>query len=366
MIYRNDGSVESANTPTIRNTMTVPDYNKYRCLVTEVLFVDSPRNLTRNSPNPRVLYNCVILGGFRSGNTINNCRVQSTMGSPTAFYERVLKATTVQVGEGSLSNHDGEIVYVEFVQGDRNFPVIVGYDNSFAENPMIGANSEQGPRLLESFHGITTEINNVGEYSISRTGGTFEEECFVPAEVEEPQALLQMFENLIKLANPNQSIELLQEELMYQHSIGENLEDPTYQEVIDGSTNEIGTRSFKSGLTITEDGQNDKMEILTKAGVRILVDGGNDTVEIKDGGSGTLKITDNTVALGANGIELLQQISDSLSAIADWAQSVGGTHNHLGNLGYPTAPPTQTADYISLGTDLQAIMADIDSIKGSL
>ena len=379
MIKRYDGSVESTNTPTSRNSRKPSDFKKYRCMVTEVIFTDNPRNITKNDKNPRVLYNVVIMGGFRSGNPINNCRVQKSMGSSTSYYERILRASTKEIGEERLSEHDGEIVYVEFNQGDTNYPIIVGFDDPI-ESIELGAVKADGPREIQYFNGLRREVNNRGEMILTRQGGTSSDNIFTPGDAE--QARFEFLDDKIRLKDPVQELVWCQSLKTWTHTV--SLEDEAYKEIIDG-TNEfktkvyksgleiredgkedIITRTYSSGLTVTEDGKNDMMEILTNGGARILIDGENDTIEIKDNDTGKLKITGNTVAIGASGIEVLQQISDSLDKLLNWANSVGAPHTHIGNLGYPSAPPDVTAQYTQLGSDLAAIKANIDSIKGSL
>jgi hypothetical protein len=87
---------------------------------------------------------------------------------------------------------------------------------------------------------------------------------------------------------------------------------------------------------------------------------------LKTKGTAELNLKAGKVALGASGVELLQKISDSLDKLITWANTVGAIHTHIGNLGYPTAPPDQASGYTQLGSDLSTIKSAIDGIKGTL
>ena len=305
MRRRYDNSIESTNTPTFDSLRYPKDHGLYRCMVIDVKFTDHLKNLTSKDTNPRVLYDVIILGGFKSGQILTNCRVSKPMGSLTGYYERTLRKTTKVLNVDRLQEHDGEIVYVMFNQGDVYFPVIVGYDDAFQKILGLDTPEALAPRKIESFNGVISEIDNKGTQTNKYSGGELDaDKNFVPAEV------------------------------------------PALTEVIDG-VNEVNTRTYKSGLSVKEDGKNDQLQLLAK-------------------GSAELNLKVDKVALGAQGIELLQQISDSLNKLIQWANTVGAVHDHIGNLGYPSAPPTQASDYTQLGSDLQTIRGNIDTIKGSL
>lgn len=106
---------------------------------------------------------------------------------------------------------------------------------------------------------------------------------------------------------------------------------------------------------------------------KAVADANNALVKITDNkitlstaGGATLNLSQGKVALGANGTELLQQISDQLQKIITFLNAVDSTHTHIGNLGYDTAPPTQASDFTQLGSDLSTIKGKIDSIKGTI
>jgi len=78
MRRRWDGSIQSTNVPTYDKLgIGREDFALYRAMVIKVLYVDDPANISKNSQNPEVLYDCVILGGSASGQILSFCRLAS-------------------------------------------------------------------------------------------------------------------------------------------------------------------------------------------------------------------------------------------------------------------------------------------------
>ena len=321
MKIRSDGSIQPGSVPTPANIGRGDDNAVYRCMVTRVVYVDDSLNYTANSSNPRVLYDVVVLGGFASGQVISNCRLASLYGGNTAYWERTLRAASV---DSKLSQSDGDIVFVQFVQGHTGFPVIIALDQGVSTSGLIGASKSQGPRSKSEFNGVNEEINNQGELTIQVKGGSANQEkgSFTPA--GSPLATLKV------------------------------------------SKDEKYTRIFRSGLSVTEDGKSDTVTITTAGGLTITYNGQTDEIKLITSAGAELKLSSGKVALGADGIEILDKLSSLADYVATWATSVGAIHTHIGNLGYPTAPPTQAAGYATLGTQAQGVKSDVDGIKGAL
>lgn len=183
MPIRANGSIQSANTPTKRNTLTVTDNTLYRCLVTAVHFVDS-HNTTQDAPNPRVLYDVVILGGFKTGSILSNCRLSSELGGNNSYYERVLTPSTKDLTKTKLGDQDGDIVLVQGLNGDLRFPIILGLDNGLATGDAIGSKESDGIRSRRQFNGIFEEIDKDGNRVLVYKDGTIENGVFVPNSTE--------------------------------------------------------------------------------------------------------------------------------------------------------------------------------------
>lgn len=263
MRYRNDGSVQSANVPTEDNVGRVENNTLYRCMVVKVIYADSAQNITKNSANPRVLYDVVILGGFDSGQIISNCRLASIIGGNNNYFERTLRAASKPLAETRLSDQDGDIVFVQFIQGHSGYPVIVGVDVGIQPGNQTPTTEADGAVLRSEFNGIYEEITADGDWCFERRGGEVKDGAFI--------------------ANEDFKVQLkLSKEEKY-------------------------TRTFESGLTITEDGEADKVDIVTKGGAEVNIEGSG-TITIKkdqtevilDGNSGQISLKGDFVDLGSS------------------------------------------------------------------
>lgn len=332
--------------------------------VVKVHFVDSPTNKSKNY----VEYDVQARSANGGSTKYANCRYVQDLSGFNDFSETVLEPSEVALqgkldSENFAKNMNGAMVVLAFLDGELSKPVIIG---GFAHRRNTGATRADGIRKKTEFRGIVTEINKDGEWSLtykspnspdgkrlrSSTAPTFlkidKEGNFTLAQ-EASGAIV----NSVKYDRTN---EKKTEIVGKQNAIKEEM---------DGK-NEKVTLTFKSGLTVTIDGKDDFVKIQTKEGASVLVDGKNDVIELKDKASGKIKLKGEKVAIGASSAELLQQISDSLQKIITWTNTVGAIHDHLGNLGYPTAVPTQASGYTTLGTELSTIKGLVDGIKGTL
>ena len=153
-------------------------------MVTKVCYTDDPLNVTSNAPNPNVLYEATVLGGFFEGQLLSNISLASWLGGQFNYAERTLRAASRPLNEVPLSEQDGDIVYIQFIQGDRLAPVIIGLGTQPLDGDGTGAATADGPLWVEQFNGVETKIDNMGNYSVIRKGGTLEEGVFTPNESE--------------------------------------------------------------------------------------------------------------------------------------------------------------------------------------
>lgn len=199
-MYRADGSFVSANAPTLGNQLKQPmDHALYRCLVVDVIYADNPLNISKNAPNPRALYNCVVLGGQKSGEIFSFCRLQTAFAGPTAHQDFVLQKTTKPIKGTQLKDHDGAVVYIQFIQGDTRFPVITG--GEFALGPLdLDPNTEENsPNYLSSFNGVKETIDNVGDFKTEKAGGVTAEGIFTLNKAD-PLVTIESTANAYKIA----------------------------------------------------------------------------------------------------------------------------------------------------------------------
>lgn len=290
MRERFDGSLQSSNVPTSQNVVLRDDNTLYRGMVVKVLFVDDKDNITTNSSNPEVLYDVIILGGGPAGQILSNCRLASLFGGNVNYYERVLKATTKVLNKDRLSEHDGDIVFVQFIQGHSGYPIITSLDKGI-KTEYKAATKEDGQRLQWQFNGIFEQITKDGEYCLIKKSADLKED-----------------EITWKLLN-----------------------------------DEVSVQTFKSGLKITNDGINDKSLIETKGGATVEIDGktgkitltkGETIIEL-DGNSGKIALKGQIIDLGATVADLVTKFLELSTAF--------NTHVHnapqapLGII--PTTPP---------------------------
>lgn len=363
MRVRTDGSIQPTATPTPQNIISRKDYGLYRGMVTVVKYVDDQQNITQNSENPEVLYDVVILGGLKQGQIVSNCRLSSDFGGNFNYYERVLPASSKRFNEVPLEQHDGAIVFFEFTQGHSGYPVIVAVDGGTKTVGKTGATKDEGPILRREYNGVFELIDKFGDYTYIKKNGEINTETGQ----FEPNTSGFSLETTIKgsVETKKYNTDVITEEINGE----EEKKILTFKSglvlIIDGQNDNVKIQTNK-GTNLLVDGSTDKVDVITNGGARAVIDGENDTVQLRDNASGEIKITGETIAIGASTAELLQQISDDIDAVAQWAGSTGAIHTHTGNLGYPTSIPVETAQYIQLQTDLLAIKALVDGIKGTL
>jgi hypothetical protein len=260
MRRRWDGSVQSSNTPLASNQ--VKDHGIYRCIVTKVYFADDSSNISKNAQNPEVLYDVVVLGGFKGGQTINNARMSYGQGGNTSFQETILTPSTQSLTTTTLSKQDGDVVYVVFNQGNPDYPLIVGVAKGLKQDN--AATAAQSPRKIEQYNGIQQEVNNKGEHIFTQFGGKLDS-------------------NNAFQANTT----------------------PQYTRTITADGKVVETHS--AGLSVSIDGKNDLIEIFTSGGADLKVDGKNNAVGILTQGGTSVKVDGkgNMITISAGSTEIV-------------------------------------------------------------
>lgn len=270
MRQRFDGSVQSSNVPTHQNAGRPEDNGLYRCMVTNVIYVGDSKNITNNSRNPRVLYDCIILGGFSSGQILSNCRLSSLFGGDNTYFERTLKASTKDLTKDRLQNHDGDIVWVLFNQGHSAYPIIISLDEGLNTGSATGAKKSEGPRLKSQYNGVLEEINNSGEWFFTRKGGTLEGGNFTPG--SDFEGKMSWTDGTMLWEDTNNSIKLEKEAKKITHKAG----DVTI--VQDGTSNNVTITA--GGTTAVIDGDGSKIT-LTAGATIIEIDGNSGKISLQ-------------------------------------------------------------------------------------
>lgn len=319
-----NGTIISGNLPIAQNRPSFDVNEIYRGMVVRVNYVGDPSNITSNSPHPQVTYDVILLGGRHEGSIVDNARLMGMLGGESNYSERILRAASVPPDAKAPQNQDGDIVFLGFLGGSRSAPVILGCGTQPLDLDNTGATKSDGPRMRWEYNGVFFEINKNGEIKLIRKGGA-----------------LNTTSNVF---TPDSAGQKLQFEV----------------------TGQAISIDAESGTSMLFDGESDVVSVVTALGAKITINGGEDSVEVEDSAGGKLSIKAGKVALGSDVAELLQLMSDQMAEIITWANNVGALHTHLGNLGYPTLLPVETAGYLTLGTNIQAIKTLLDQIKGTL
>jgi hypothetical protein len=297
-MYREDDSVKSNNTPgtdSYRNDSR--DFSIYRCIVNKVKYIDDAENLSKNSPTPEVMYDCVVIGGYKEGHIFPNCRVATPFGGGQHnFGERIYRSSSKSLVSTSLNKQDGDIVFVSFISGDTSKPIILGGGVQPLDRDSTGAKKSDGPIKKEQYNGILTLVDKNGNYSLTKLGGKYDAKkgIFIP--------------------------------------------NSSSKKIIVEYTGEKITRSFESGLKIVEDGANDAVTITTASGAEISLDGNAGTVSITSG-SATVEIdAAGKISLKGDFVDLGSSASDFVTLFTELATAFA-SHSHIGNLGSSTSPP---------------------------
>lgn len=352
MRRRYDNSVQSNNTPTPQNMGRKPDYKVYRCMVKKVLFTDNENNYTKNSQSPKVLYDVIVLGGFQEGQVIYNCFMLNPFGGNSGYSERVLKASTKDLNKVSLQEQDGDIVFVQFVQGDRRYPIIMGVDAGIS--PIVpGATSEDGSIARSEFNGISETIDNEGQYTMTRRGGTYDPvtQVFTPtAEDQDPNftAKFELLADSVAIRDGLNLIRMTRETCLLELNLGEG----KLVKQFDGK-NEKTTTTYESGMTVTEDGKNDEVQIVTAGGMTITVNGNSKVFTVVDGdvelkvdaSAGQIDVKSEVVRLGSAVTDLATKftaLAHAFNSHSHTALVAGGSSSGPHPTSVPLSPLTQS------------------------
>lgn len=333
--FRPDGSVASANLPKNdkkHRMETEQDSNKHLALITDKFYIDDRNNITRNHKNEaesEVTYEIVIVGGELEGQVFANAKMSNSFGSQYNYSEKHLRKSTRPIsgfGSASLKDQTGDLVYIEFISGNKNSPLITGFAKH-TKNAHTESTKSDGPRFAEEFHGIKKEINKDGEVELIKKGGLYNatEDYFNPnQETKDFEASL----NLTKDQKLSASL-----------GKKENEGDPSPIAVDADPTAETLTFQFKTGLIITVNGIGDKVEITTKGESKVTVDGATDKVDVETKGGAKISIDGNSdkVVIDAGAIELGEGATEK-AILGDLFKTYFDTHNHPSAVG-PTGTP---------------------------
>ncbi len=136
--------------------------------IDKVYFIDTDGNYTAKTANKQVLYDVTVLEGLMCNAKVFGVKDASggTWGDGKNSCEKILTPTTRKSAGPNVEStkgSDGCYVYISWLNGNLNAPVIIG----MASHPSHdGAKEEDGCRQTSTFNGIKTTIDKNGNHVI--------------------------------------------------------------------------------------------------------------------------------------------------------------------------------------------------------
>lgn len=304
-MFRQDGSIQSANLPT-RNSLQRLAINTsskiYRCMITEVFFVDDERNLTFD--NKQVTYEAIILGGREEGQVITNIKTMNWLGGQYNYQERIFRKTYSPfsgAGKKGLPEQTGDIVYITFINEDRSLPVIIGCGVHPLDKDTTGATKADGHIFREQYNGINRSIDKDGNFSIKRFGGEWQsdERYFKPNEQVESEVSFTEKSITIKVTDAGEVT--VNNNGISMSSLSEVLINAAaaFKAIADGEVEISG-----SAVSITSSGT---AELIGDGGTTVGSSGGATTVDgasvsLGGGGAPVARLGDSALGIGVYGV----------------------------------------------------------------
>lgn len=165
-MYKQDGGVISSSVP--RSKVVEREHNKmfgiYRGQVVRAIFPDEPENTNKK----RIEY-VVRVGGQDYPNAVSIKSLGGIFQQSETIHKGIEKSISGQVNTGQFpENLDGEMVYVMFIEGHGNVPLIVGC----AEHPRADKafKKEDGIFDRTEFNGVEFLVDKESNYIIKQTG----------------------------------------------------------------------------------------------------------------------------------------------------------------------------------------------------
>lgn len=278
-----DGTIQSSNLPTSRNTYEFVNTKIYRGMIIGVMYNDDPKNVSGKSKSAEPVYSLVVIGGPDAGQTISGVRMSRQLSGQYNFHNQILRKSSKPLSV-PLDQHDGDVVYFQFLQGNTSYPVIISFGINFQDEDKSAIKKADGPSYKWQYNGVNNSIDKNGALTQLVKGGQYdaEKDFFTPAQ-----------ESAISVKY-----------------------DPTDQSIL---------FDIAKGKT--------KVAIDAKSN-KITLTAGSTLIEI-DGGSGNIKLSGKTVELGSSVSDFVTMFTELCSAFNEH------THQYSPGPGSPTptTPP---------------------------
>jgi hypothetical protein len=332
-MIRDDGSIRSAHIPSWNKPYQVRDYGLYRGVVREVIYLDHENNDSGVGTPNEVVYTVMIVGGDRDGQIFSNARLIRGLGGFSNFEEVTLKAvegatksdptSILAAGDPTISftpTFNGDVIYIQFLDGDLNMPVITGLGYHQKAEPE--ATSSDGPRYRRKFNGVYTQISKDGEFTWSKDNGSFVPVLTNPKDPLYPFisqfAPLPGQEEAIKVSLDNQynlkleflpglnaAISGLEDQLAFNTALG------TKVSIIGKSTDSVLLATAIGTAVNIEGGSKDSITLTTNTGATAAL--ANGEVKLESAGKAGLTLTkEGFVKLGNSSVDVIKDILQEL------------------------------------------------------
>ena len=164
---RLSAGVQSSNFPNRENESPSTTYNGlYKGIVINI----NPPEVAEGFLS-MISYDVLVTGGFMSGQVLTECMIVTPLGGVSGYQERTLRALSTDLEETDWDDHDGDEVFVQFLNGDKNDPVIIGCDYSKAKSRQIGIDDDEAPKSTFEYNGVEFSIDKKGALEASVHGG---------------------------------------------------------------------------------------------------------------------------------------------------------------------------------------------------
>ena len=165
---RLSGGIQSSNLPNKSSSSPATTYNGlYKGVIVRINYpaIEGDRMITTTT------YDTLVTGGFMSGQILPDCRVVTPMGGISGYQERTLRAISTKIPNTDWNDHDGDEVFIQFLNGDKNDPIIIGCDYSKASSGRVGIDSDEAPKSTFEYNGVEFNIDNEGVLEATVHGG---------------------------------------------------------------------------------------------------------------------------------------------------------------------------------------------------
>jgi len=392
--YTRDGGVIPSGIPITPRQTTKDFYNNfglYKGKVIDVIYPEDPRNTS-----DRIEY-VIEINGQRYPNAVDVRKRGAIYNYEERIRKHREKAFNGKLDDSTYQeNFDSEMIYVLFLNGDADLPIIIGSAIHPRHSDYKTYSHSDGKYEAEEFNGVEVKIDKDSNYSITQVGrkspggaienaagqtaaatlygnGDIEFTSYGSAQdlrmkFNKASKKLEMYAQdnkiiadfmgiLIEDKNGN-SVTLDPSGIVVEDLSGNSVTlDPAGIVVEDFSANIVTLDAF--GIEVED--LNANIATLSSDGIKVEDTNGN----ILEMDSTQVKIESPKIAFGNSTTELLNTVILSLTQCSAFMLE-SANETHIGFLGITTSPPLNSGQYATIKGLLDAQIALLTAIKGTI